>query len=121
MFSNIWKKRQRQVLEERFHVSCLTHLLSGIEEGSEQEVSRVVAEVLSQLKGYLYEKNLEFLPDDNLNWLLGIDSDEITDIFERVVIALGYPILPNTTVIPSINTVDDLVNEVRNYGAKFQI
>ena len=63
MFSNIWKKRQQQVLEERFHVSCLTHLLSGIEEGSEQEVSRVVAEVLSQLKGYLYEKNLEFTRD----------------------------------------------------------
>lgn len=116
MFSNIWRKRQLQVLEERRHAACSTHFRSGAEEKDEQELGRVVAEVLSQLKGYLYEKDVEFLPDDDIRWLLGINSDEITDIFERVVIALDYPIPESQTTISDISTVDDLVKELIKYS-----
>lgn len=114
MFANTWKKRQQNLFAERNTQSTDQGALFGIADAAEGSLP-VVKIVLSQLGGYLYEKRLSLRPEDNVKWLLGIDEDEITDLFERSISELGCPLPKQTVVLPKMETVGEIINQVRLY------
>lgn len=114
MFKNIWKKRQTELASERANVPVNPVTDFGIEVDAQAQMNLLDC-VLSELRGYLYEKRLVLKPDDELEWLLGIDQTEVTDLFETVISKLDCRRPEGVCVLPEIRTVGDLVREVRTF------
>lgn len=118
VFANIWKKRQHTALAERGTASPPDYNVLFDIDQSDEVGSRVMKTVLSRLSEYLYEKNLVLLPDDKLQWLIGIDDDEITHLFEKTVVSLGCSLPDRTVMIPKMKTVRDVLSEVQAFQSR---
>lgn len=114
MFWNRWKKRQTELLSEREDQPGAEFLPLDIDQSSSNE-DEIMRCVLSELQGYLYERELPLKTDDELSWLFGIDEDEIIDLFEKVTVRLNCPQPDSTYALSPIRTVGDLIDEVRGF------
>lgn len=114
MFRNVWKKRQAALAKKRANVAAVSALDFGIKASAKAQVD-ILNCVLSELHGYLYEKDLILKPEDDLEWVLGIDQTEVTDIFETLVSKVNCGLPENVCVLPPIRTVGDLVKEITTF------